>query len=340
MTVVAGRNRVNRPYFFTDTDGNRVEFPSFGTGQGDLDGGQLAEFQMYERAGQIEPSEVQVAPFNIESPTVSGDAQVGETLTGTDGEWGGTPAPVLTRQWKRDGSAISGATGTTYDLVEDDEGAEITITVTATNSAGSASETSAPVGPVEAALSAPVNSAAPTISGTPTVGQALTSTTGTWTGNPSPTYSRQWLRGSTAISGATAASYTLVAADVGQAISVRVTATNSQGSAQATSAATAAVSGIAPVNTVAPALSGTPIVGETLTVTNGTWTGTPAPTYARAWLRDGSAISGATGTTYVLTEDDVDASMTVRVTGTNSAGNAQAVSNALGPVVAAEPEEP
>lgn len=290
-------------------------------------------------AGAGAVSEV-FAPENVAPPSITGTANVGETLTGDDGQWSGTPAPTLTRRWNRDGSAISGATGTTYDLVEDDEGAEITLTVTATNSAGSASETSVPVGPVEAALSAPVNSAVPTISGTPTVGQSLTSTTGTWTGNPSPTYSRQWLRGSTAISGATAASYTLVAADVGQAISVRVTATNSQGSAQATSAATDAVSGIAPVNTVAPALSGTPIVGETLTVTNGTWTGTPAPTYAREWLRDGSAISGATGTTYVLTEDDVDASITVRVTGTNSAGNAQAVSNAIGPVVAAEPEEP
>lgn len=213
--------------------------------------------------------------------------------------------------------------------LEPSQGAQETIDILVSAGAGAVSE-----------VFAPENVSPPSITGTPTVGQSLTSTTGTWTGNPSPTYSRQWLRGSTAISGATAASYTLVAADVGQAISVRVTATNSQGSAQATSAATDAVSGIAPVNTVAPALSGTPIVGETLTVTNGTWTGTPAPTYARAWLRDGSAISGATGTTYVLTEDDVDSSITVRVTGTNSAGNAQAVSNAIGPVVAAEPEEP
>lgn len=54
MTVVAGRNRVNRPYFFTDVDGERVEFPAFGTGQGDLDGHDLSLFQMYVRAKQIE----------------------------------------------------------------------------------------------------------------------------------------------------------------------------------------------------------------------------------------------------------------------------------------------
>lgn len=54
MTVVAGRNRVNRPYFFTDVDGERVEFPAFGTGQGDLEGHDLSLFQMYVRANQIE----------------------------------------------------------------------------------------------------------------------------------------------------------------------------------------------------------------------------------------------------------------------------------------------
>lgn len=54
MTVVAGRNRVNRPYFFTDVGGERVEFPAFGTGQGDLVGRELSLFTAYVRAKQIE----------------------------------------------------------------------------------------------------------------------------------------------------------------------------------------------------------------------------------------------------------------------------------------------
>lgn len=54
MAVVAGRNRVNRPYFFTDVDGERVEFPSFGEGIGDLEGNQLREFNMYVAARQID----------------------------------------------------------------------------------------------------------------------------------------------------------------------------------------------------------------------------------------------------------------------------------------------
>lgn len=101
-------------------------------------------------AGDGATSEV-FAPANVAPPSITGTAQVGETLTGDDGEWSGAPEPVITRQWNADGSPIEGATGSTYDLVEDDEGAEITLTVTATNSAGSSSETSAPVGPVEAA---------------------------------------------------------------------------------------------------------------------------------------------------------------------------------------------
>lgn len=85
---------------------------------------------------------------------------------------------------------------------------------------------------------------------------------------------------------------------------------------------------VAPVNTVAPALTGTAEVGETLTVTNGTWTGTPTPSYARQWYADDEPIEGADGLTYVLTEDEEGAVITVVVTATNAAGSAQAASNA------------
>lgn len=54
MAVVAGKNRVNRPYFFRDIDGDRVEFPSFGTGQGELEGNELRMFNMYVAARQID----------------------------------------------------------------------------------------------------------------------------------------------------------------------------------------------------------------------------------------------------------------------------------------------
>lgn len=85
-------------------------------------------------------------------------------------------------------------------------------------------------------LAAPVNTVAPTLSpsGTQDTGTLLTATTGTWTGNPTPTYAYQWLRGGTNISGATSSTYTLQVADEGQTITCRVTGTNSEGSANAT----------------------------------------------------------------------------------------------------------
>lgn len=187
-------------------------------------------------------------------------------------------------------------------------------------------------------LESPVNTEAPAVTGTAEVGQTLTTTNGTWTGTPAPTYARQWRRGDTDIEDETGTTYLLVEDDEGQSITCVVTATNSVGTETATSNSIGPVAGIAPSFNVDPVLSGTPTVGETLTVTNGTAGGTPAATFARAWLRDGAAIAGATGTTRVLTEDDVDALISVRVTATNSAGSDVAISNELGPVVAAEPE--
>jgi hypothetical protein len=95
---------------------------------------------------------------------------------------------------------------------------------------------------------APVNTALPTITGTPTAGQTLTATQGTWSNSPA-SFAFQWVRcpasggnptGSdcAAIGGATTTSYVLAAADVGSRLRVRVTATNPDGSATAASGAT------------------------------------------------------------------------------------------------------
>lgn len=86
----------------------------------------------------------------------------------------------------------------------------------------------------------PTNSAVPTITGTARVGFTLTGALGTWAGG-GLTYSRQWRRGATNIAGATGATYVPVVADIGSAITLRVTATNNAGQLVATSTATANV---------------------------------------------------------------------------------------------------
>ena len=113
---------------------------------------------------------------------------------------------------------------------------------------------------------------APTIRGTAQVGETLaTDTTGIADddGLDSAAFSYQWLAGDAEINGATASTYTLVAADAGKAIKVQVSFTDDAGNdEEMTSAATAAVAAAPPPpNTPAtglPTISGTAQVGDTL----------------------------------------------------------------------------
>jgi hypothetical protein len=188
-------------------------------------------------------------------------------------------------------------------------------------------------GGVAAAPAAPVNTGLPVITGTPTVGQTISTTDGTWTGSPTPTYTYQWKRAGGNIAGATANTYTLVPADTAALITVTVTATNASGNASATSASFGTIN-LTPSNAVAPAISGSLTVGSVLTSTTGTWAGTPVPTYAYQWQRDTTNV-GTNASTYTLVTADIAAMMTCVVTGTNTAGSSSATSNALGPVTAA-----
>jgi hypothetical protein len=79
----------------------------------------------------------------------------------------------------------------------------------------------------------PVNTVAPAVTGTATVGQVQTCSTGTWLN--APTYAYQWRRKNAAISAATAATYTLAAVDSGNQVVCHVIATNVQGSVEARS---------------------------------------------------------------------------------------------------------
>lgn len=86
------------------------------------------------------------------------------------------------------------------------------------------------------------------------------------------------------------------------------------------------------------AISGSTQQGSTLTATPGTWGGSPAPTLTYQWRRDGVAILGATGTTYVTQPDDIDATVTVAETATNDAGTLTSISNGIDVVLVGTPE--
>jgi hypothetical protein len=291
-------------------------------------------------------------PGNTALPTISGTAKDGQTLTSTTGTWSGSPTSYA-RAWQRCDTAgancvaISGATATTYLLTSTDVGKTIRVKVTATNASGSANATSAATATVTAA--APVNTAVPAITGTAKDGQTLTSTTGTWTGTTPLTYARQWRRcdssGATCtdISGATATTYVLAAADVGQTIRVVLTASNTAGNASATSTATATVTTAAPANTALPAITGTAKEGQLLTASNGSWTGSATITYTYQWQTCNTsgasctAISAATLSTYRLASTDVGKTVRAVVTATNATGSASATSAATAAITTGPP---
>ena len=219
------------------------------------------------------------------APTITGTAQVGQTLTAVTTaimDANGLTTPSYT-QWIRVATDntetnISGATASTYTLVAADQGTTIKVTVSFTDDASNAeTRTSAATAPVAAAANTPATGA-PTITGTATVGQTLTAGTtaimdadGLTTVQAIGLYKFQWIRVATDNSETNIASatttYTLVAADQGTTIKVTVSFTDDANNPETrTSAATAAVS--AAPNTLAtgaPTITGTAQVGQTLT---------------------------------------------------------------------------
>ena len=266
-----------------------------------------------------------VAPSNVIAPVISGSTSLGSVLSTTNGTWSGVPATFsYTYQWKRNGSPISGATSSTYTTVVADSLANITCDVTASN--GVAPDATAGSNTLTMANYTPVITVNPVISGSTSLGSTLTTTNGTWTNSPT-TFTYQWFRGASPISGATNSTYVTVVADSTASITCQVTASNGLTSSPATSNALV-MANYTPANTVAPSVTGTAVVGQTLSTTNGTWTNSPT-SYTYQWYRGATLISGATSSTYTLVQADAGQNIKCTVTATNTAGSASADSNAV-----------
>ena len=182
------------------------------------------------------------------APTISGTAQVGETLTAdTSGiaDADGLTNVAYSYQWVANGGTsdtdIAGATDSTYILVAADAGRTIKVQVSFTDDAANAeSLTSAATATVSFAVQQQVANSpatgAPTISGTAQVGETLTADTSAIAdadGLTNVSYGYQWVANDgtndTDISGATGSTYTLVAADEGKTVKVRVSFTDDAG---------------------------------------------------------------------------------------------------------------
>ena len=283
---------------------------------------------------------VRAIPVNTVLPVVTGNAFVGQTLTASTGTWSGSPTGY-SYQWQRcpaSGSCTTptsvGTDQSTYVVQASDATFKLQVTVTATNTVGNGTATSAQTAVVNGV---PANTTLPSISGNPFTGQTLTANNGVWTGAPT-NFAYQWRRCDATgqncadIVPAAAQTYTVQAADAGATLRVVVTASNGAGAGSPATSAQTGVVNAAPANTVLPSISGTATQGQTLTETDGTWSGSPT-SFARQWLRCDSGgancqnISGATGTTYGLLAADVGSTIAVKVTATNGAGSTPAISN-------------
>ncbi len=253
----------------------------------------------------------------VRDPWIAGHNKQGNTLTAHLGTWAPADA-ALTVQWYAGGTPVAGATGTTLTIPKDLLGgtsASYSIAVTATRSGylpttvrslATTPFTSDLLGGGTPALE---NRALPRLDGSPRVGDPISSTTGEWSVTPG-TLTRQWLVGGVPVTGATGATYTPSAADLGKSLQVKVTEASG---ATATSTASAPVRSGSLVSLATPAITGTPQVGRPLTAGVGSWS-VADTAHTFQWYRDGIAVPGATAATFTPGAGDEGSRMSVAVT--------------------------
>lgn len=188
-------------------------------------------------------------PFAIDYPSISGVAREGHTLTGSPGQW--TGSPTFAYAWGRcdapvdECDLIPGATGQTYTVTTSDIGNRLFLQVTGTNVSGSStaySDVTLIIRP-----GGPTNTSAPQVIGRAAVGEYIDSTTGNWTGAQPITYAYQWQLCNSAgndcrdIAGAQAPSIRLEAGHIGSTLRVVVRASNADGARAAASNPTGVV---------------------------------------------------------------------------------------------------
>ena len=196
----------------------------------------------------------------------------------------------------------------------------------------------------------PVNTAAPTVSGTAKEGKKLKAKEGTWTGETPITYSYQWQRcyegKCEAIAGAKEKEYGVAAADVGYRLRVLVTAENATKTpGQASSAETATVEGVglAPTDTELPKLEGEARETVTLKAGPGRWEGTPPISYTYQWERCNAlgetcaSLSGATASSYTVGVGDVGYTLRAKVTAKGAVAPSASATSATSAVVVGKP---
>ncbi len=301
---------------------------------------------------QSAPLTVQAQPLPQPSvtPSVSGAAVRDGTLTLSPGSWTNSPTSV-TYRWQRcnpTGAAcqdIPGQVALTYQLTKADEGSDITAVVTASNTSGPAQATARPIGPVAAA--APLATHPPVISGSAQQDATVHVGADTWQATAETTYTVAWERcdasgqGCQTIGGQSTRYYAATVADVGHTLVAVIYASGLDGTISSASAPSAPVVPAVPRWKTLPVLSAAPgRVGDQLSITPGSWSGTPVKSNivqlercTNVCVPDGSPNADS----YTITDDDVGAILRVREIAANDGGQVTVWSaRYVGPVMSAD----
>jgi Domain of unknown function (DUF4347)/RTX calcium-binding nonapeptide repeat (4 copies) len=256
--------------------------------------------------------------------------KVTHTLTDADG------LGPLKYQWLANGSAISGAVGSTLTLTQAMVGKTISVTVSYTDGQGTSESVTSQQTP-----SAIVNlNDSPTgvvnILGTAIQGQSLVAFNTVSDADGLGTVSYQWQVGSTVnnattwnnIDGATSSTYVLTQSEVGHAVRATVVYTDNQGTnEQVASSATATVKNLndLPIGTVK--ITGNLEQGQVLTAAPSFTDSDGLGTLSYQWLANGVAITDATNSTYTLTAKEVSKIISVRVSYVDAFGTAESMTS-------------
>ncbi len=260
-------------------------------------------------------------------PTLTGKAVVGQVLTAhfTSASWTPTGAAFVCK-WLRGGvvtdlpcslATPDGKTDleATHELTADDTTPAHAISIRVTGTKDGFVTTAFDSAPV--VTPGPFTATALAISGTPVVGATLAADLAGWTPAP-PTKTYQWYRDTTAIKGATKATYAVATADVGHIIGL-IAVGGGAGYVADTELVTTATVPLYYATTPKLTIStdgGFPLTaGATLRAhLSGTWGAAPTPGIAYQWLRDGATLADATSESLPLTTELAGHTFAVRVT--------------------------
>ena len=284
-----------------------------------------------DAGGKKSASKFQIDVENVNdaasgSVSITGTAKEGAILTADISkiidEDSSDIASIAKYQWLRDGVEISGATSKEFTLSQSDVASALSLNVSYKDGSDTTETfSSSATAQVENVNDAP--SGVLRILGTPAQEDILSADiSGLSDTDGLGAFSYQWMRDGTAISDETNTTLALSEVDVGKKISVTVTYTDQQGTSETvTSTSTNAISNKNDLPTGSVTLSGEAIEGQVLSLDTSTIADADGlGGFSVSWLRDGETISGAISSNYTLTQQDVGASVSGKVTYVDGGG--------------------